>query len=133
MKNSALFSSTTDRWATPASVYAALDSEFHFNCYPCPLDGTEDALLPLFYHGKGKRVFCNPPYGNALDKWLLRGLEAELAVYLLPARVETKWFRGLCLPLASEIRFVRGRLKFGSAKNCAPFPSIIVIFRRMEK
>ena len=29
----------------------------------------------------------------------------------------------------SEIRFLRGRLKFGDSKNSAPFPSMIVIFR----
>lgn len=32
-----------------------------------------------------------------------------------------------------EIRFVRGRLKFGGAKNSAPFPSMVVVFRpKME-
>lgn len=29
----------------------------------------------------------------------------------------------------SEIRYVKGRLKFGEGKNSAPFPSMIVIFR----
>jgi len=29
----------------------------------------------------------------------------------------------------TEIRFIKGRLKFGDAKNSAPFPSCIVIFR----
>ena len=29
----------------------------------------------------------------------------------------------------AEIRFVRGRLKFGGSKNSAPFPSMVVIFR----
>jgi len=29
---------------------------------------------------------------------------------------------------ASEIRFIKGRLKFGDSKNSAPFPSAIVIF-----
>ncbi|EFS20902.1 hypothetical protein FSBG_00399 [Fusobacterium gonidiaformans 3-1-5R] len=32
-------------------------------------------------------------------------------------------------PYASEIRFIRGRLKFGNSKNSAPFPSMIVVFR----
>jgi site-specific DNA-methyltransferase (adenine-specific) len=31
--------------------------------------------------------------------------------------------------MQGEIRFLRGRLKFGSSANSAPFPSAIVIFR----
>jgi phage N-6-adenine-methyltransferase len=31
--------------------------------------------------------------------------------------------------LTTEIRFLRGRLKFAGAKNSAPFPSMIVVFR----
>jgi site-specific DNA-methyltransferase (adenine-specific) len=119
----------TDRWATPAAVFAALNSEFRFDFDPCPLDSDDDGLLPLFCEWKGKRVFCNPPYGAGLEKWLKRGLEAEIAVFLLPSRTDTQWFHEIVLPRAAEIRFVRGRLKFGNAKNCAPFPSIIVVFR----
>lgn len=29
----------------------------------------------------------------------------------------------------AEIRFVRGRLKFGGSKNSAPFPSMVAVFR----
>ena len=29
---------------------------------------------------------------------------------------------------AKEIRFVKGRLKFGQSKNAAPFPSMVVVF-----
>jgi site-specific DNA-methyltransferase (adenine-specific) len=34
---------------------------------------------------------------------------------------------------ANEIRFIKGRLKFGDSKNSAPFPSTIAIFRNKEK
>jgi len=51
------------------------------------------------------------------------------AVFLLPARTDTKWFHDYCLK-ANEIRFIKGRLKFGDAKNSAPFPSMIVVFHR---
>ena len=128
MNKSALFSSATDRWATPRELYAALDQEFAFNFDPCPLDGDEDGLAPLFCQWRGKRVFCNPPYGRGIGDWLKRGLEAELAVFLLPARTDTRWFHDLVLPHAREIRFCRGRLKFGGATNSAPFPSMIVVF-----
>lgn len=36
-------------------------------------------------------------------------------------------------PCASaEIRFIKGRVKFGDGKNGAPFPSVIVIWRERE-
>jgi hypothetical protein len=59
----------------------------------------------------------------------LRAAEAEIAVYLIPARTDTRWFHDLVLPVASEVRFIKGRLKFGDAKTDAPFPSMLVIFR----
>jgi site-specific DNA-methyltransferase (adenine-specific) len=123
-----LFSSASDRWATPRDLYAALNREFQFNFDPCPLDGDGDGLAPLFCQWRGKRVFCNPPYGPKVGEWLKRGLEAELAVYLIPARTDTRWFHDIVLPKAREIRFIRGRLKFGDAKNSAPFPSMLVIY-----
>jgi DNA N-6-adenine-methyltransferase (Dam) len=127
MKHTALFSSASDRWATPGEVKQALYDEFALNYDPCPLDGWVDGLAPLFSVWYGKRVFCNPPYGPAIAAWLRRGFEAELAVYLLPARTDTRWFHTLCLPHAEEIRFLRGRLKFGDAVNAAPFPSMVVV------
>ena len=129
MRTAPLFSSASDRWATPKAVYNALDSEFHFDFDPCPLDGGGDGLSPLFTEWRGKRVYCNPPYGPGIGEWLRRGLEATLAVFLIPARTDTRWFHDLVLPYATEIRFLRGRLKFGDAKNSAPFPSMVVVFR----
>lgn len=125
-----LFSSASDRWATPTEVYNALNEEFRFTFDPCPLDGEGDGLAPLFCQWAGHRVFCNPPYGPKLGEWLKRWREAELAVYLIPARTDTRWFHDICLPHAKEIRFIRGRLKFGDAKHSAPFPSMVVVFER---
>ena len=129
MNTALLFSSASDRWATPRDVFAALNAEFGFDFDPCPLDGDGDGLAPLFTEWRGRRVFCNPPYGPGINKWLQRGLEASCAVFLLPARTDTRWFHELVLPHATEIRFVKGRLRFGNAKNAAPFPSMIVVFR----
>lgn len=129
MNRAPLFSSASDRWATPGELYVALNAEFRFDFDPCPLDGEGDGLAPLFCRWRGKRVFCNPPYGPGVGDWLQRGFEADLAVFLLPARTDTRWFHDVVLPKADEIRFIKGRLKFGGAKNCAPFPSMLVIFR----
>lgn len=131
--NRAVFSSASDRWATPTAVYAALDAAFDFNFDPCPLDGSGDGLAPLYCDWSGKRVFCNPPYGPGIGDWLRRAHEADVAVYLIPARTDTRWFHSEVLPKASEIRFLKGRLKFGDAKHSAPFPSMVVVYRRQSE
>jgi hypothetical protein len=127
------FSSASDRWATPPDVYAALNDEFNFNFDPCPLDGTENGLARLFVTWEGKRVFCNPPYGPGIGEWLKRGLEAQVAVFLIPARTDTRWFHEIVMPNAKEIRFLKGRLKFGDAVNSAPFPSMVVVFDNVRR
>lgn len=127
--NGVLFKSQTVEWPTPRAVYDALDAEFHFDFDPCPIDGTQDGLASLFCSWTGRRVFCNPPYGPEIRKWIERGFDAELAVYLIPARTDTRWFHELVIPRATEIRFIKGRLKFGDATTGAPFPSMLVIFR----
>lgn len=35
--------------------------------------------------------------------------------------------------MKGEMRFIRGRLKFGDGKNSAPFPSAVVIFRKIKR
>ena len=75
------------------------------------------------------RAFINCPY-DRIGKWLLRAKDAPLTVYLIPARTDVKWFHEIVLPYASEIRFIKGRLKFGGSKNSEPFPSMIVIFKK---
>ena len=134
MKNGAVhFSSAKADWATPSHVYEALDREFSFTLDPCRLGdegglfGQRDGLLMSW---AGERVFCNPPYGPTIPDWLTKGLDADLAIYLLPSRTDTRWFHDHCLRFAHEIRFVRGRLKFGGSPNSAPFPSMVVIYRK---
>lgn len=119
-------------WPTPPALYELLHREFHFTLDPCPYGGTDDGLSTLFKPWRGERVFCNPPYGPGLRRWLRRGLDAELAVYLIPARTDTRLFHDEILPFASEIRFIRGRLRFGNAATSAPFASMIVIYRENE-
>jgi len=131
--NRVLFKSETVEWPTPKALYEKLDAEFAFDFDPCPIQNVEgDGLATLFVPWKGKRVYCNPPYGPEIRKWLEKAREADVAVYLLPARTDTRWFHDLCLPFASEIRFIKGRLKFGDSQNNAPFPSMLVIYRTRE-
>lgn len=52
---------------------------------------------------------------------------------LVPARTDTKWFHAYCYEKPDvEVKFVKGRLKFGHSKNSAPFPSMIIIFNKEE-
>lgn len=129
-----LFSCVRETWTTPVELYAALDQEFGFTLDPCPARDPSEAGMPLFgtdglsISWEGERVFCNPPYGRGLGNWLRKAREAELTVYLLPARTDTRWWHDYALG-ADEIRFIRGRLRFGGARTGVPFPSVLLIFR----
>ncbi len=124
---SVIFSRKSPHWATPRETFAALHREFHFTMDPCPLHG--ETAGPLFRPWTNERVFVNPPYGKKIITWLNRWVEAELAVFLLPVRTDTKWFHEIVLPMADEIRFARGRINFNDGPHNAPLPSMIVIFR----
>lgn len=129
--NRAVFSSMSVHWATPVALYGKLHAEFNFDFDPCPLgEAVADGSSPLFTPWAGRRVFCNPPYGNAMVPFLERAREADVAVFLMPSRTDTRWFHDIVLPHAKEIRFVRGRLRFGGSKINAPFPSMVVVFRK---
>lgn len=83
--------------------------------------------------GGGEKVFCNPPYGRGLGLWVEKCYTESqkpdtLCVMLIPSRTDTQWFHKYIYH-KSEIRFIKGRLKFGDGKTPAPFPSMIVIFK----
>lgn len=125
-----LFSAQSGSHATPAALYAALDAEFGFTLDPCPLtevDG-EYAVDGLTLDWSGHRVYCNPPYGRGIGEWLAKARTADISVFLLPARTDTRWWHTFAID-ANEIRFVKGRLRFGDAKANAPFPSVILVYR----
>jgi hypothetical protein len=58
-----MLSNKSWEWKTPDGVYKSLDDEFGFDFDPCPIGGEIDGRAPLFCSWRGKRVFCNPPYG----------------------------------------------------------------------
>ena len=126
------FSSATDSWATPQDVYAKLDEEFSFDFDPCPLNENPDIDgLSIEW---GSSNFVNPPYGNLkgwLEKAFLQSLKGKTCVMLIPSRTDTKYWHDFVMK-ADEIRFIKGRLKFGGAKFNAPFPSCVVVFRAKE-
>ena len=135
--NKGLFSSNTDLWSTPQEFFDKLNDEFCFTLDPCATEENhkcdkyytkeQDGLLQDW---KDEIVFCNPPYGREIGKWVKKAYESRGSkpiVMLLPERTDTKWFHNYIYTYA-EIRFIKGRLKFGDSKNSAPFPSMVVIF-----
>lgn len=143
-----MFSSKRPDWGTPQDLYDRLDAEFRFELDAAASEANHKA--PHWYDAKGppdgltgpwnKVTFCNPPYGRGMGAWVKKASEevssgrCPLAVLLLPARTDTAWFHDYCLDKPGvEVRFLRGRVRFvlpDGAKNAAPFPSILVIFRR---
>ncbi len=122
----ALFSSARGDWETPQEVYRELDREFRFTLDPCPPGGSDG----LTRSWKGERVYCNPPYGRGVGAWLAKATEAALAVYLLPARTDTKWWHDYALK-AKQIRFIKGRIGFKRAdgkRSRATFPSVVLVY-----
>jgi site-specific DNA-methyltransferase (adenine-specific) len=132
-----LLTSTTDEWATPQDLFDRLDACFHFTLDPCATD--ENHKAPKYYTREqdglkqdwgGEIIWCNPPYGRTIGEWIKRCAEHQgIAVMLIPARTDTRWWHQYIdgNPNAS-VHFIKGRLKFGGAKNPAPFPSAIVTF-----
>lgn len=90
-------------------------------------------MMAFLKIGGGETVFCNPPYGREIGAWVEKAYnEAKkpgtLVVMLIPARTDTKYFHDY-IYRQHEIRFVRGRLKFGGSNNSAPFPSMVVVMK----
>jgi len=131
-KNSNTYVTFNINERTPIGFYKQLNDEFHFDCDPCPLNPAPD--IDGLNIAWGKRCYINPPYGKEIRRWLEKALfeieagHTELAVFLLPSYTDVKWFHEIALPKAKEIRFLKGRLKFGEHKNNAPFANLILIF-----
>jgi phage N-6-adenine-methyltransferase len=131
MNTSVMFSSETDMWATPQEFFTELDQEFNFTLDPCASpENTKCAKYftvdddGLRQDWAGHTVFCNPPYGRQIGKWVKKCYEESrkpgtTVVMLIPARTDTSYFHDYVYNKAREIRFIRGRLKFGNAKNSA--------------
>ena len=139
LESRAVFTSNSDEWATPQSLYDELNKEFGFTLDPCATE--QNAKCENFYTLQdnglekswgGHNVFVNPPYsdiGRWVEKCYREGCKDNtLVVLLIPSRTDTRYFHNF-INHRAEVRFVKGRLKFGDGKGTAPFPSMIVIYR----
>lgn len=131
--------SKSDDWATPPAIFDPLNKEFKFTLDVCAtaentkckrfLGPSMDALA-LPWRG---RCFMNPPFSQVAD-FCKKAFEESragrcLVVGLLAARTDTRYFHDY-IYRKTKIRFIKGRVKFMGAKWPAPFPSIIVIWKR---
>lgn len=143
--NEGLFSSKTDLWETPWDFFKDIDGKFKFTLDPCatPYNAKCSQFFTKEIDGlsqdwSGHIVFCNPPYGKEIPKWVKKCSEESLKpnttiVALLPARTDTRWFHDYIYGKAKEIRFIKGRIKFlpetiDRKSSTAPFPSMLIIF-----
>lgn len=145
--NNALLSSVNMNWCTPQSFFDELNREFNFVLDAAATEDT--AKCKCFYTPEmdglkqdwtlGGAVFCNPPYGREIGKWVKKAYDeaqkGATVVLLIPARTDTKYFHDYIWGKA-EIRYIVGRLKFtdenGTEKGRAPFPSMVVVYSGKE-
>lgn len=135
----AIYTRSSDEYSTPQNIFDELNAEFSFTLDACATEEnhkcdryftkSEDGLRQDW---SGHRVFCNPPYSK-IGKWVEKCYrEAQkdntLVVLLIPSRTDTLYFHNFIYQ-RSEIRFIKGRLRFNGADANAPFPSMIVVFR----
>ena len=131
-----MFTSKTDEWETPQDFFDELNQEFNFELDVCALPS--NAKVTRYYSPAEDGLaqewtgvcWMNPPYGRQIGKWIEKAYRESqngaIVVCLLPSRTDTRWWHDYCMK--GEIRFIKGRLKFGGSKNSAPFPSAVVIF-----
>ena len=134
-----MFKSLSVEWPTPQKLFNELDAEFHFTLDVCAAQGNakcdrfftekEDGLVQSWAQ---EVCWMNPPYGRDLKYWMgkafLEWVRGATVVCLVPARTDTFWWADWALR-SSEIRFLRGRIRFGTGKGRATFPSCVVVFR----
>lgn len=147
-----MFSSESDEWSTPEDFWRELDREFHFGFDAAASEDNakctafftreDDALRLDWYPGPGWAVWLNPPYSQCAEfipKAAEQAAKGCTVVCLIPSRTDTRywhqhiWDREQHRPKPGvEVRFIKGRLKFGASTNSAPFPSVVVVFRPVE-
>ncbi len=130
------FSSATDMWSTPQDFFDHYNDIYNFTLDVCA--SPENAKCKHFFTEADDGLaqdwvgncWMNPPYGREIIHWVKKAYESSLegatVVCLVPSRTDTKWWHEYVMK--GQIEFIRGRLKFGDAKNSAPFPSVVVTF-----
>ena len=134
--------SKTQEYATPVDLFNELDQEFHFTLDPCATPDNAKCAKFYTYHENGLAqdwskdiVFMNPPQGGETEKWMAKAYresrKGATVVCLVPAYTGTRWWHEYAMK--GHIRYLRGKIRFIDAKYQAPFYSVIVVFRGINK
>jgi site-specific DNA-methyltransferase (adenine-specific) len=139
--------SLDDTWSTPRDFFEKLHKEFNFTLDAAALRSS--AVIPNYLGpdheygwrhdalavewagaSEGGAVWLNPPYGREIGKFMRKANEEAkkgiTVVCLVPSRTDTNWWWDNVI--MHEVRFVKGRLKFGG-QGPAPFPSAVVVMK----
>ncbi len=128
-------------WETPQWLFDMLHNEFHFELDVCA--SPDNAKCSRYYTKENDGLsqdwtgvcWMNPPYGRVIKDWMDKAkYSAELGatvVCLVPARPDTEWWWDNCI--YSEIRFIKGRLKWPPHDTIAPFPSAVIVMGNEAK
>jgi len=145
-------SSGKDDWETPPALFTCLDVQFHFTLDVCataanakcnryfaprgyllaesdPCCAGVDGLVRDW---SGGTCWMNPPYSRS-NEWVAKAVEecktiGTRVVALIAARTDTRAWHNWVWPHATEIRFLKGRVRFVGAPAGAPFPSAVAVF-----
>jgi phage N-6-adenine-methyltransferase len=152
MNKDVMFGRATDEWRTPQEFFEALDAEFGFDVdvaatadnrwkeryFGLDHDYQKNAL-EMQWFPYGKAFWMNPPYSQCREFIAKAAEQARrgcTVVALVPSRTDTRWWHEHVWNAETnqpregvEIRFIKGRLKFGTSANSAPFPSVVIVFR----
>jgi len=137
-----------DDWETPDPLIDALRREFgDFDLDPC---ATPENRKADHFFGPGSRLFedglaapwfgrsayVNPPYGRGvIEKWVEKCYtevacgRVGVVVALLPASTSARWWHQWVMQ-ATEIRLLKGRLRYKGAPAAATWDSVIVVWRK---
>jgi len=138
----------TVEWGTPQELFDRLNEEFNFTLDPCATKDNakcekyftikENGLIQSW---KDEIVFMNCPYGREMKFWMEKAFKetnkidgAKIVVGLLKATTDTIPFHKFIYKKNTEIRFIKGRVKYidGNKPQPAPFPSMIVIWKNIN-
>lgn len=135
-----LYSSQKVEWETPQPIFDFMNKMYHFTLDVCALP--ENTKCAAYYTPTQDSLkqnwqgvcWMNPPYGRDIAKWMKKAYETAkcnqgTVVALVHARTDTKWWHDYAMN-ATQIIFIKGRLKFGNAEASCPFPSCFVIFEK---
>lgn len=157
-----MFSKASDEWSTPQDCFYALHLEFLFEwdaaatkenakCGGYSYFGPDHHVaeyrdaLALMKWGRPyapMSIWLNPPYSKCREfiaKAASQARQGNTVVCLVPSRTDTRWWHEHVWDSVRhrprpgvEVRFIKGRLKFGGASAGAPFPSVVIVFRQVS-